>query len=244
MTLKPKTKTKYLVILILFFSTKLFGGEQDLLIKKETKFTGECLYGFMNGGADLYLEYGFSELIYRELTYRGEDFSVELYKMRSPEDAFGIHSVLSFRCISADSLGRVECLTKYQLQAVSGNYFISVVFSSGSLNGRAGAYELISKFLPNDESKVNFPDFVQEKKRYTTNLFYCAGSLGLSNLPSAISSLLEGISAYKLWYYKDGLSSNRCRVFFSDNQSLSIVKQRIPASDIVSINNLTLDFKF
>lgn len=40
------------------------------------------------------------------------------------------------------------------------------------------------------------------------------------------------------------LVCNRCRVFFSDNQSLSIVKQRIPASDIVSINNLTLDFKF
>jgi len=244
MTLKPKTKTKYLVILILFFSTKLFGGEQDLLIKKETKFTGEGLYGFMNGGADLYLEYGFSELIYRELTYRGEDFSVELYKMRSPEDAFGIHSVLSFRCISADSLDRIDCLTKYQLQAVSGDYFISVVFSAGTLNARAGAYEIIAKYLPKSELKINFPDFVQQKEKVTSNLFYCSGNLGLSNLPSAISSLMDGISAYKLWYYKEGISSNRCRVIFSDNQSLSIVKQRIPASDIVYINNLTLDFKF
>ncbi|MDZ7636238.1 MAG: DUF6599 family protein [Bacteroidales bacterium] len=43
------------------------------------------LYGYINGGAELYLEYGFDTLIsYRSGYARGGIFKVEVYRMKDP----------------------------------------------------------------------------------------------------------------------------------------------------------------
>ena len=53
-------------------------------------FVGEKLFDYMDGGAELFLEYGFVQLWVRE--YRGGKgaISVEVYEMKDPPAAFGI----------------------------------------------------------------------------------------------------------------------------------------------------------
>src|SRR5215469_7216798 len=117
------------VILAIFCATS---GFAQMEIKNERTFAGSALYGFMNGGADLYYEYGFKELVSREIVFKGEEFTVDIYTMETPLDAFGIYSIHAYKCLRADSLGRFDCQSKYQLQAVDGNDYVSIVFQSGS----------------------------------------------------------------------------------------------------------------
>ncbi|HNW48264.1 MAG TPA: hypothetical protein PKK88_00950, partial [Bacteroidales bacterium] len=42
----------------------------DIKITRERDFAGTALYGFMNGGSDLFLEYGFRDLKALEITYK------------------------------------------------------------------------------------------------------------------------------------------------------------------------------
>lgn len=98
----------YSILLLLL--PLLAWGQQDVEVKRERIFTGTGLYGFMNGGAEQFLEYGVTRLTARDVVYKGENYSVEIYEMPSAEDAFGIYSLHIFKCQRADMLGCIDCL--------------------------------------------------------------------------------------------------------------------------------------
>lgn len=81
---------KYLtgVLFALLIPLTVWGQAPE--IKRERIFTGTGLYGFMNGGADQFLEYGVSKLTTRDIVYKGNEYTVDIYEMPTPEDAFGI----------------------------------------------------------------------------------------------------------------------------------------------------------
>jgi hypothetical protein len=55
-------------------------------------FVGKGLFDYMNGGAELYLAYGFTDIGVRSYQKGDVKATVELYRMGSPIDAFGIFS--------------------------------------------------------------------------------------------------------------------------------------------------------
>ena len=48
---------------------------QEMTVKRERVFTGTGLYGYMNGGAEQFLEYGVTKLTARDLEYNGEEYT-------------------------------------------------------------------------------------------------------------------------------------------------------------------------
>jgi len=56
-------------------------------------FTGESLFGYMNGGAELYREYGIVDAVITEFDLKDGHYKCEVFKMSGPEEAFGIYSV-------------------------------------------------------------------------------------------------------------------------------------------------------
>ena len=134
--------------LVLLTFIPVFLVAQEVKVKREREFTGSGLYGFMNGGAEQFLEYGVSKLVARDVVYEGQEYTVEIYDMPTPEDAFGIYSLHVFRCQRADTLGCIDCLSPYQLQAVAGNKYVSVVFPSGSAAAKSKADAVIRYYLP------------------------------------------------------------------------------------------------
>lgn len=91
-------------IFIAILSAQLSSAEHALLpdnllsdwrgSEVEEYLTGEELYTYMNGGAELYLEYRFAGLTVREYSNpSGNSLSVEIYNFATPEDAYGIFSV-------------------------------------------------------------------------------------------------------------------------------------------------------
>jgi len=204
-------------------------------IKNERVFTGTALYGFMNGGADLYYEYGFKELVSREIRYNGEDFTVDIYTMNTPLDAFGIYSINVFKCLRVDSLGRFDCLSKYQLQAVDGNAYVSIVFQSGSNAARKAADELYRIYVADGKTGVNIPgQLTYMVTSGSGTVKYMKGKLGLNNVQSSLNELLDGISGYELWYVENpDAKNNVVLVLLQNARDCTNLQKKIPANDMI-----------
>jgi hypothetical protein len=59
---------------------------------KPELFVGKGLFDYMDGGAERYLAYGFTEIAVRGYAKGAVKANVEIYSMGSPEDAFGIYA--------------------------------------------------------------------------------------------------------------------------------------------------------
>lgn len=136
---------KLLVLLFCFQSGNSQISEEDYPIITDAdipgakfsgkrKFIGTSLFGYIDGGAELYLEYGFSGAVVCEISAGGSRFKTDIYKMTGPEEAFGIFSVSKYRCLNMPDIGAYSCLTRYQLQFCKGPYYVSIINSTGTQN--------------------------------------------------------------------------------------------------------------
>jgi len=206
-------------------------------ITKEQRYVGKALYGFMNGGSDLYYEYGFEQLTAQEMVYMGEEFSIERYKMVDPVGAFGIYSVHAFRCLRADTLDNFNCQSQYQLQAVDGDEYISIVFHSGSEKGKRAADELMHIFTSSKASseKIAIPQELSSMpKPYSEALKLLGGPLAINNIYSDFAPWVDGMEDYSIW-----LAEMEGYVLFvlKDVSDMNTFKSRIPASNIIKTDN-------
>ena len=210
-------------------------GFSQVEIKNERVFTGTALYGFMNGGADLYYEYGFKELVSREIAYRGEEFTVDVYTMDTPLDAFGVYSIHVFKCLRADSLGRFDCLSKYQLQAVDGNAYVSIVFQSGSAAARKAADELYQIYVADGKKGVNIPGqltFMTQSGSGTVK--YMKGKIGLNNVQPEFTELLDDISDFEVWYAENTAGKGNVALFLlQTGKDCSLLQKRISKENVI-----------
>jgi hypothetical protein len=162
-------------------------------------FNGESLYGYINGGADLYLEYGFSVVRVTELVLKKDKFKVEVWKMTSPEAAFGIFSVSRFRCNERPDFSTYTCLNKYQLQIYKGQYYISIINESGTPQSAENSVA-IGKILagkiggPSINLTGIFPDVPVETVMNTARLM--RGKLGVINGMPELEELFRNAEMY------------------------------------------------
>ncbi len=100
-------------------------------------FAGHDLYGHINGGAELFHEFGFEEL--RVADYRnaqGAELSVEVYRMASPRDALGIYLAKCGKERPHPDLGMRNTANRYQLTVVKGDRFAQVNNFGGDTSHR------------------------------------------------------------------------------------------------------------
>lgn len=199
----------------------------DIKITREREFAGTALYGFMNGGSELFLEYGFSDLKALEITYKGISFTVEVYRMPSPEDAFGIYSQHTFKCIPADSRFYFDCTSGRQFQVAEGNLYISVVFDPAA-HEAIGFAQNIAKYyikLYGSEGRPAIPDEITglmnpgEEKSLT--LKYATGPISLSNINTSLMPLLEETKGYNAWILKGKETGDIIFISFATSEDYS-----------------------
>jgi len=94
-------------------------------------YTQEGLYGYMDGGAEIVLPYGFRELsVFRFVPATGEarELVLEVYRMASGEDAFGLYSTKLEGGETA--VPGVRCdswITAGQAGLAKGDYLVNVI---------------------------------------------------------------------------------------------------------------------
>jgi hypothetical protein len=207
-------------------------SDTDLKVIREMNYKGKALYGFMNGGSDLYLEYGFKELKAIELEYSGHRYSVEIYIMPTPEDAFGIYSQHTFKCFPVESASLCGCSSTSQFQAAEGNIYLSIVFTPGLKDTKDGAFSLaryfLDKFGNGDRLSVPYQiDSIADKKEIPLHLKYVRGIISMGNINYPVLQYLDNLDPYDAWIFKKENNPDLFLITFDTKEHLEIFMQRI-----------------
>jgi hypothetical protein len=165
-----------------FLSPEELNGGETL---RSDVFDGNSLWGYINGGADIYLEYGFKHVQLQEILYRANNYKIEIYRMRDVEAAYGIFSVSTFRCDDHEPLNDGHyCETRYQIQFARGENYVSITNETGNEDGVAYNQLLASKIeLKTEEMSYVFPALFQHElfRNFRKKMKLIKGNLGLQN---------------------------------------------------------------
>ena len=127
-----KTPIAFIVALLFVTTPVLAESPTDYLPKdsagKPELFVGKKLFDYMNGGAELYLAYGFVDIGVGAYQKGGTKVSVGIYRMGGPQDAYGIFSHTSKG--QAVDVGVPAVLARGMLSFFKGRYYVRVVAQS------------------------------------------------------------------------------------------------------------------
>lgn len=162
-------------------------------------YEGEDLYAFIDGGADLFFEYGFRRSLRAEYqNLEGESITLEIYQMTDSSAAYGIYSVRSGEKSRPLEIGQGGCEGLYYIMFWKGAFYVSIAASDTTRRCRSGLASMaraVATLIPVRGSRpylVNLlPPKGLEKERYVR------GNLGLS------SALVLGIK--ELFPVQDGV---------------------------------------
>ena len=165
-------------------------------ITRTEYFDGSALYGFIDGGAELYFEYGFNKALVQEIQWHGFPFRIEIYRMKDEEAAFGIFSISQRNQSGSDSITQLYSQTRHQIKIAQGRLYISIVNDSETSEEQQMAKQLAHIILGKVEVEVfHFPKIFKNEiyRPYINNIKYVRGKLGLQNGFPMWEDLFDGI---------------------------------------------------
>lgn len=188
------------------------------------KFYGsDELWEYINGGADIYLEYGFNRVLAQEIEWQGSIFRIDAYQMENPQGSFGIFSILKTQCLEIISNLNESCLSQYQIQLVIGNIYLSVV----PLSGKKGELELAkeiakalySKNIQQTQPKLSIPEALTKLNANILNTRLIIGQLGMQNGAPEFEKAFSGLTNYQLWISDVQFEGKKIRAAYCKFQS-------------------------
>ena len=170
-------------------------------IVKTDYYSGKALFGYIDGGAELYLEYKFQKLGRQEIRVSNETIIVEIYQMQGPYEAYGVFSINRFKCVPVDSTSLNTCQTRYQLQAVVGPCYLSIVNESGTSDAQTASFEVYKAIkLKVQPLEISLPAMFRAARLrpYLGRLITICGTLGVQNGFAEWEGLFQGINGFWL----------------------------------------------
>jgi hypothetical protein len=182
-------------VLLIFFLTAGFISAQNISLilpdsiegwsaqDSSQLYVGEDLYRLIDGGADIFLEYGFIKVLTQR--YVGSEdipISVEIYEMKDSSAAFGIFSLFTFSTGKRIKFGTDAFAGDGFLLFQKGKYYVSLSGNESSeriQNGLIKTGELIEKNI--EQAGKPFLVSVFEQLNYS-RIAFIKGNLGLYNL--------------------------------------------------------------
>jgi|WetSurMetagenome_2_1015567.scaffolds.fasta_scaffold10669_5 hypothetical protein len=173
------------------------GDIPGLEVTQTGHFDGNALFGYMDGGAELYREFGFVDLTVQEMRIGEHQLLVELFRMRDSLAAFGIFSVSRGECSGDDTSAVYWCSSPGQALCAKGCYFFRVQRLTGESEGKGLADDVgrrLLRLLPDSEF-ILLPWCPTSPKAQTwqRKATLVRGPLGLQNsLPDWMDALEPG----------------------------------------------------
>jgi hypothetical protein len=230
-----------LVLGFLFFGLGIFAQETKgivSLLPKDVEWdewaitdsaeihTGEDLYLYINDGVDIYLEYGFEQVV--NIRYKNSvavKMHLEIYEMTDPGAAFGIFTMNSSGKGIPEEIGDAAMMFDYYLHFVKDRYYVRVT----TFRKEEATLEAIRKFaliveenIPAKGAKPKLLNAFNLKDKELKKLKYIRGQIALGNIYNfghgSVAGFSEGISAnsegkmFFVFAYKD---EKECREWFA-----------------------------
>ena len=223
--------------------TPVFGSESRRFTFPEVKgwkpsgeiqtFSPENLYEYINGGSDLYLAYDFLELNVAEYhNDRKTAVTVEVYRHKTPTDAFGIYSQERFSVAEFLVVGAQGYCAEDFLNFITGSYYVKMSIDKAEAEGREVLTFFAQKMVENLGERSQLPSilksFPAEGKVRNSEKFIAKKFLGYSFLHSAFTAdyLVSG-KKFQVFIIESG----------NKNESVNMMRKYLQQTGR-SVNNL------
>jgi hypothetical protein len=177
------------------------GDLPEARIERSSTYDGKALYGYIDGGAELYFEYGFRRAVVQDVVVNTQQIHLEIFEMGSSEAAAGIFSVSSHGCLKGGDLWDFTCSGRFSTQAARGRYFIRAANSAGTPEGAEASHAVANLVGQKIRDSLYIPPalfsdslFREGQLRFTM----ACGSLGVQNGLDEWTSLAEKLEGYWL----------------------------------------------
>jgi hypothetical protein len=148
-------------------------------------YEGEDLYEYIDGGAEIYHEYGFIQVVVQDYISDAEkSVSVEIFEMASPASAYGIYTFKTHSKGQMVRLGADAQLADYYLNFWKGPILVTITGFDETEDTRAGLLNIaksVNSKMPDGEDKPIIVSFLPEENLVVQSLKYFTGFLGLRN---------------------------------------------------------------
>lgn len=148
-------------------------------------YAGEDLYEYINGGAEIYHEYGFVQVVIQDyINDMGKSVSVEIFEMVSPASAYGMYTFKTDSKGKRIFVGREAQLADYYMNFWKGPFLVTLTGFDETEETRQGLLniaEYISSKMPVGGDKPRIVSFLPEEDLVAQSLKYFTGFLGLRN---------------------------------------------------------------
>ncbi len=117
-------------------------------------FNRNGLYGHINGGSELFLEFGFDVLTVQRYARGDDELALEAYKMTSPEAALGIYLMKAGKESPIDGVPGRSTGDPYQLMSLYGDYLLVV----NNYSGKKTVAPVMTALLSAAQKKIAFAE--------------------------------------------------------------------------------------
>jgi hypothetical protein len=241
---------KYLVVLMLLIVTTTFGQRvnlvspddlQGLAVTRNDTFTGQRLYSYLGDRANLYMEFGFKQLLVREYAAQDDKAKLEIYIMDDAPSAYGIYSLSISNCDQWNLYSTFSCFNINQVSAAYGPFFINAVNLSKTRGGQGLCSTIVQAVIAKNQKDAWYlPPLFQQPgvSPYIHSLKYSEGPAGLGMSAPSLSNILANLqfNCYSINITAPAYGGILARIVFADPNSMNIFLMN---AELNSSNSMT-----
>jgi hypothetical protein len=147
-------------------------------------YPGENLFDLIDGGADIYFEYGFTQVVSADYLDPALNITqAEIYEMTDPSSAYGIFSLSQQAVGWGTTYGQLSVVTDDYIAFWKGRYYVNISWSSRQDPGSRPMETLAGRINSNILETGDYPLLVTrfEALDPTKRAVFLRGNLALSN---------------------------------------------------------------
>ena len=176
------------------------GGPQE--------YEGDDLYTYIDGGAEIYQEYGFVRIVVQDYkNASGKSVSLEVFEMKTPAAAYGMYTFKRSGNGRAAELGSGAELESYYLNFWKGRFLVTLTGfddSRETVNGLLALAGATDARLPGDGGEPPLVGALPPEGLRPGSVKYIKGPLGLNNIYSFATARGLGFAEGVRGLYDDG----------------------------------------
>jgi hypothetical protein len=158
---------------------------------------GEDLFLLINGGAEIYHEYGFTQAAVQSyIDDQDRSLNLEIYEMSDPSAAFGIYTFKRGAAGESLDLGDEATLQDYYLNVWKGNVLITVIGFDTEKETREGLQALARSVVGKinaSSSKPTLVEFLPQEGLNPASIKYLKGGQALFNAHEFATGNIFGV---------------------------------------------------
>ncbi len=148
-------------------------------------YVGEDLFLLINGGAEIYHEYGFKQVVFQEFeSAGGKSINMELFQMEDPASAYGIYTFKTGENGTEMDIGGGLMLEEYYLNFWKNDLLVTLIGFDSEKETIDGLHALargIADRITEDAEKPALFKMLPSEDLKTSGIKYLHGNLALYN---------------------------------------------------------------